>query len=373
MTQGVRNAKTSHFGRHNPYVRRGFCDFCGETRNLYSYDTRDFFALGRIPLVPARALRVLDACERCTRHGTLSQRDWGRERKLHLDDVKLAMETDPGNSELAAQLAQGYARCQDEAGFDAMLPRLRRIVKNSAEGLQALGSVFGVFGRRAEEIEVMREALVLEDTPKRREALALSLALGLEPREACEHLRHLLGPAPAAEEPEAAGEEGADAEVVPKEGVGPEEAEDEGAEAGVVTEERGDLELAEAETPDEEASRAPAGDEDEADEADEDEEEDDDEPLFSEEEANLIFLVARSAQSAGDHALALELLGTLEAAIPNLDLSEVRSVSTGASEGKKVRNPTFDPRPQDPGPSRPTPSRSTAARGSSSAPTVGRS
>ena len=323
MTQGVRNAKTSHFGRHNPYVRRGFCDYCGETRNLYSYDTRDFFALGRLPLVPARALRVLDECGRCKFHGTLPRKDWLRERETSIDEVKRALEIDPSNAELAANLALGYARCQDEASFDAELPRLRRTLRASVDGLQTLGSVLGVFGRRDEATEAFREAVALDESAKVRESLAASLAFNLEPRAAREQLDHLLGPV----EPTAGGQADEDEE----------------------DEQDQDDEAADDEAADEEAAGEEAADE--ADDAGRDDDAaEENEALFSQDEASLIFLVAQSAQAVGDHPLALELIETLEAGIPDLDLGEARGLSTAASEGQKIGHSAFEPRRRDAGP-----------------------
>jgi len=323
MAQDVETAKTSYFGRQNPYVRRGFCEACGETRNLYSYDTREFLALGRLPLVPYRALRVLDACGRCKFHGTMKRKDWLRERKTSIDEVKRSLEIDPSNAELAAKLALGYARCQDEASFDAELPRLRRTLRGSVEGLQTLGAVFGVFGRQDEAIEAHREAVALDESAKVREGLAASLAIGLKPRAAREQLQHLLGPVESASSPDI-DEEGAD-----EEGADEEEADEEGAD-----EEGADEEEADEEGADEEESG----------------EEDSDEALFSQDEASLIFLVSQSAQAAGDHPLAIDLIDTLEAGIPGLDLSEARAVSTAAREGQKIGHSAFEPRRRDPGP-----------------------
>lgn len=327
MAQGARNANSSHFGRQAPYVRRGFCDHCGTSRNLYSYDTVDFFALGRLPLAPHRKLRVLDECERCKFHTTITKKDWNRERKAQVEDVRRALDADPGNAELAAKLALGLATFQDEAGFDASYRHLHRTVSSSAESLQTLAAVLGVFGRRAEATELYREAFELEDTRQSREALAASLALGLEPREARALLDHLLGPSD------------------PEEEAAPAEAEE-------VSEAAATEETDPSEDDPSDADSAEAADDEPAGEASAEDPADPDEPLFSEEEANVVFLVAQSAQAKGEHALALELFESLEAAIPGADLSEPRALSTATQEGQEVPSPAFAPRPSDAGPTR---------------------
>ncbi|MGE0713449.1 MAG: hypothetical protein AB7N76_36190 [Planctomycetota bacterium] len=262
MPRTVNGVGTWYYGKVNRFTRRGTCDLCGAYTELRSYDTTLYFVLFFVPLIPLRGVRVLDECRACERHSAVKLKEWRRSKAEALAELEAALAADPGNVDAARALAAVFLQHQDEQGFLAELPRLERLLKGSAEGLELLGMGHAVFGRRAEASSFFQRALALEDTPERRQRLVASLALQRRAREA----REALGPLPDPPDPEQAG---------------------------------------------------------------------------------LLEFLIESAQAAGEHAYALELVGELAARFPEHDVAALRRTSEKREEGDRVRNVAYDPPPRE--------------------------
>lgn len=285
MPHTINGVGTWYYGKVRRFARRGVCENCGSYGVLRSFDTTLYFVVLFVPLVPLRKLRILDECTSCERHSYVKLRDWRRNQEEVIGQVHAAMEADPGHPEHAMSLAVAYAQFQDQEGFREQLPRIERAVKNSAEGQQILAAAHASFGDRGAAEQLLRRAVELDDSPGPRESLALNLCFQKRAREARELLGHLLEPLPAASPAPGPGEDGADAEE------------------GEQEEERG---------------------------------------------PGLLLVVVESAQAAGEHAFALELLDEIAAVYPEEDLSGLREQSESVSEGYKVRNEAFRPLPAEP-------------------------
>ena len=69
---------THYYGRKNRNVRHGVCRSCGAEGPLESYDTRLWFVVVFIPVIPLGRKRIIDQCSRCSRHWAASQDQWER-------------------------------------------------------------------------------------------------------------------------------------------------------------------------------------------------------------------------------------------------------------------------------------------------------
>lgn len=59
---------THYYGKKNRVVRRAVCRSCGREGELVSYDTRLWFVIVFIPVIPLGRKRILDQCPACSRH-----------------------------------------------------------------------------------------------------------------------------------------------------------------------------------------------------------------------------------------------------------------------------------------------------------------
>lgn len=92
MPTTVNGIGTHYYGKRNYRVRQGVCHSCGKQAQLASYETRLFFVVIFIPIVPLGRKQILDDCPHCRRH----------------------MVADPDEFAISAQLATSEGRAQFE-------------------------------------------------------------------------------------------------------------------------------------------------------------------------------------------------------------------------------------------------------------------
>jgi tetratricopeptide (TPR) repeat protein len=68
MPSTINGVGTHYYGKKNQSVRSAACRSCNRVANLESYDTRLWFVVIFIPIIPLGRKRILDACPSCTRH-----------------------------------------------------------------------------------------------------------------------------------------------------------------------------------------------------------------------------------------------------------------------------------------------------------------
>lgn len=81
---------THYYGKKNLQKRPGTCRSCGRAGELTSYDTRLWFVIVFIPIIPLGRKRILDACPYCRRHFVAELEKWETARQL---EVSGALET----------------------------------------------------------------------------------------------------------------------------------------------------------------------------------------------------------------------------------------------------------------------------------------
>ena len=82
MPWTVNGIGTNYFGEKNKQVRNGTCRSCGETGLLSSYDTRLWFVIFFIPVIPLGRKRITDFCGRCKRHYVAGHDQWEESKQL---------------------------------------------------------------------------------------------------------------------------------------------------------------------------------------------------------------------------------------------------------------------------------------------------
>src|SRR5947209_2116421 len=80
---------THYYGKKNITKRPGPCPHCNRAVELTSYDTRLWFVVVFIPIIPLGRKRIIDHCPSCTRHFAVDKQKWETAKQL---EVSGAME-----------------------------------------------------------------------------------------------------------------------------------------------------------------------------------------------------------------------------------------------------------------------------------------
>ncbi len=75
---------TLYYGKRNRSVRIAPCRSCGRVAHLESYDTRLWFVIIFIPVLPLGRKRIIDACPACTRHFVAGADEYEQARQLQV-------------------------------------------------------------------------------------------------------------------------------------------------------------------------------------------------------------------------------------------------------------------------------------------------
>jgi tetratricopeptide (TPR) repeat protein len=86
MPQSINGIGTIYYGRSNVRERPGICESCRKPSTLTSYDTRYWFIVIFIPIIPLGKKRIIDQCARCRRHRVADLREWEEARKKALEE-----------------------------------------------------------------------------------------------------------------------------------------------------------------------------------------------------------------------------------------------------------------------------------------------
>jgi tetratricopeptide (TPR) repeat protein len=82
MPTTVNGIGTHYYGKHNRASRMAACKSCGKTGVLESYDTRLWFVIVFIPIIPLGRKRIIDECPRCRRHFVADLEKFEQARQL---------------------------------------------------------------------------------------------------------------------------------------------------------------------------------------------------------------------------------------------------------------------------------------------------
>src|SRR4051812_44314558 len=69
---------TWYYGKGNRLQYSGTCRACNRAVTLSAYDTRLWFVLVMVPIIPLARKRIIDDCPSCRRHAAMPLDDWRR-------------------------------------------------------------------------------------------------------------------------------------------------------------------------------------------------------------------------------------------------------------------------------------------------------
>lgn len=117
MPTTINGIGTHYYGKKNLVARAATCQSCGRYGELQSYDTRLWFVIVFIPIIPLGRKRILDACPACRRHFVAKADVYEQSKQLQTSDSLDRYRRDPS----PAAAAEAHARLigfheHDQAG-----------------------------------------------------------------------------------------------------------------------------------------------------------------------------------------------------------------------------------------------------------------
>jgi len=95
MPSTVNGIGTHYYGRKKPNQRVGTCSHCGRQATLSSYDTRLWFVVVYIPIIPLGRKRIVDQCSACTYHFAVDADKWESSKQLQISGAQERLRADP--------------------------------------------------------------------------------------------------------------------------------------------------------------------------------------------------------------------------------------------------------------------------------------
>jgi tetratricopeptide (TPR) repeat protein len=163
---------THYYGKKNPQTRQGTCTHCGQAVVLTSHDTRLWFVVFFIPVIPLGRKRIVDQCPACTYHYALDLDKWETAKQLEISGSldKFRANPTPDAAIEAHQRLVHFHQHAEAAEFRAMM---QTKFADNAKVHAYLGAVLEHLGQWNEAEERYRRALELRpDLPEARVGVA---------------------------------------------------------------------------------------------------------------------------------------------------------------------------------------------------------
>ncbi len=164
---------THYYGKRNRSVRTAPCRSCNRVANLESYDTRLWFVIIFIPVIPLGRKRIIDACPVCTRHFVANADEYEQARQLQVSAAQEEFRRSPSPIaalQLHATLL-GFHETEQAASFRQSVRQKYPADGELMAGLASQLDQVAAYGEAGELYEVAHR--LRPDLPQARVALAM--------------------------------------------------------------------------------------------------------------------------------------------------------------------------------------------------------
>ena len=174
MPYTVNGIGTTYYGKKNLDRNLGTCEHCGYKGELLSYETRLWFVVVYIPIIPLGKKQLLDYCPKCRRHRVLALSEWQRigTEALTKGMDELSAKPDDPDSAIKFHSTLDLFNKQNEA--EQLAQRLEQRFATHAEVQYYLGVWYERKGRGAQADACFERALQVDPAnPNIRRAVAI--------------------------------------------------------------------------------------------------------------------------------------------------------------------------------------------------------
>jgi tetratricopeptide (TPR) repeat protein len=200
MPARVNGIGTTYIGKRDLRVEQGVCGACNRPGPLSSYETRLWFTVVFVPVIPLTRQQVLSYCPRCTRHRVIPIAKW---REVQANSIREAMAGADANADSpdhAVNCHATLAACGKQEEAAQYADALARRFGNNADVMMYLGSWFERIGQSQRADKCFEQALAADPNhPGALRAAAIGLLQAGRPREAEAMLAPFVPPSKAFE------------------------------------------------------------------------------------------------------------------------------------------------------------------------------
>jgi tetratricopeptide (TPR) repeat protein len=164
---------THYYGKKNLTLRRAVCPHCNREVDLKSYDTRLWFVILFVPVIPLGRKRIIDYCPACTRHHIVELQKWETAKQLEISGAQEEYRKNP-TPEGAIALHQHLYRFHQHAEAEEFQKEMAEKYADNAKVQAYLGAALEHVGKPTAAAEYYARALKLRpDLPEARIGVAL--------------------------------------------------------------------------------------------------------------------------------------------------------------------------------------------------------
>ena len=163
---------THYYGKKNIHKRTGACSQCRRAGELTSYDTRLWFVVFFIPIIPLGRKRIVDYCRACTRHYAVDADKWETAKQLEISGAleKYRANPTPEDAIAAHQQLINFHQFDQAAEFRKSMHEKHG---DNAKVQAYLGAALAHLGQLDESEKHFARALALRsDLPEARVGMA---------------------------------------------------------------------------------------------------------------------------------------------------------------------------------------------------------
>ncbi len=180
MPGTINGIGTWYYGKRNHRSEGGVCEFCGQSAQLQSYETRHWVVIFFVPIIPLGWKQIIGECPLCQRHRVISLKEWREiEQKTTREAIGQVDEApdDPKSAVNFLDTLTGFGRLDEAADYAKVMGQQ---FGEDAEVQLYLGGWYTHFGRVEESKSHFANALALapEDQQVRRAVIVSHVQQG---------------------------------------------------------------------------------------------------------------------------------------------------------------------------------------------------
>lgn len=189
MPSTINGIGTTYYGKGNVNTRSGVCEHCKAQAAISSYETRLWFVVLFIPIIPLGKKQILDQCSACTRHRVVPLGEWERVRDEATGEATAKAGRDPNDPEAAMEMLGSLVAFQKHQEAQELADQMATRFPDNADVQFQLGAWHDTAGRTEKADACFERALQLE--PENRMA-ARAVGIGCIPKGDLARARKLL-------------------------------------------------------------------------------------------------------------------------------------------------------------------------------------
>ncbi len=192
MPSTINGVGTKYYGKRNCFSYDNFCSHCNRYVNLSSYDTREWFVVLFIPIIPLGQKRIIDFCPSCTRHQPMPLKKYLRAKDEDYAEAMEKYDANPNDPEAVAGLLGIFGAYQDMEPFEALKKEAESEFAADSTVQAAIGSVYYNYGNMEQARTYFEKSLAMKDDEGVHEVLGFVYLRFSEEDKAAEHFRHII-------------------------------------------------------------------------------------------------------------------------------------------------------------------------------------